>query len=92
MRYVGEVIGMASHAGTTPMDRRRDAAAAVAELILYAEQRAAKDGDSVGTVGMLEVPSGSINVVPGPLQVQPRPARAQQRAARCAGHATWWPR
>ncbi|MBB3177561.1 2-oxo-4-hydroxy-4-carboxy-5-ureidoimidazoline decarboxylase [Variovorax sp. Sphag1AA] len=65
VRYVGEVIGMASHAGTTPMDRRRDAAAAVAELILFAEKRAAKDGDSVATVGMLEVPSGSINVVPG---------------------------
>ncbi|MBT2335425.1 2-oxo-4-hydroxy-4-carboxy-5-ureidoimidazoline decarboxylase [Variovorax paradoxus] len=65
VRYVGEVIGMASHAGTTPMDRRRDAAAAVAELILYTEQRAAQDGNSVGTVGMLEVPSGSINVVPG---------------------------
>ncbi|MGJ7507393.1 2-oxo-4-hydroxy-4-carboxy-5-ureidoimidazoline decarboxylase [Variovorax sp. GT1P44] len=65
VRYVGEVIGMASHAGTTPMDRRRDAAAAVAELILFAEKRAAKDGDSVATVGMLEVPNGSINVVPG---------------------------
>ncbi|VTU28911.1 N-carbamoyl-L-amino acid hydrolase [Variovorax sp. PBS-H4] len=65
VRYVGEVIGMASHAGTTPMNRRRDAAAAVAELILYAEKRAARDGDSVATVGMLEVPSGSINVVPG---------------------------
>ena len=65
VRYVGEVIGTASHAGTTPMDRRRDAAAAVAELILYAEQRAAKDGDSVATVGMLQVPNGSINVVPG---------------------------
>lgn len=65
VRYVGEMIGMASHAGTTPMGRRRDAAAAVAELILFAEQRAVKDGDSVATVGMLEVPSGSINVVPG---------------------------
>lgn len=65
VRYVGEVFGMASHAGTTPMNRRRDAAAAVAELILFAEQRAARDGDSVATVGMLEVPSGSINVVPG---------------------------
>ncbi len=65
VRYVGEVTGMASHAGTTPMDRRRDAAAAVAELILFAEQRAAKDGDSVATVGMLQVPNGSINVVPG---------------------------
>ena len=65
VRYLGEVMGMASHAGTTPMDRRRDAAAAVSELILFAEQRACKDGDSVATVGMLQVPNGSINVVPG---------------------------
>ena len=65
LRYVGEVVGMASHAGTTPMDRRRDAAAAVAELLLFVEQRAASVPHLVGTVGMLEVPSGSINVVPG---------------------------
>ncbi len=64
-RYVCDMVGMASHAGTTPMDRRRDAACGVAELMLYAEKRAALDGDSVATVGMLEVPSGSINVVPG---------------------------
>jgi len=65
VRYVCEVIGTASHAGTTPMARRRDAAAAVAELALYLEQRAAQDGDSVGTIGILQVPNGSINVVPG---------------------------
>lgn len=65
VRYLCEAIGMASHAGTTPMDRRRDAASAVAELALYAEQRAAADGDSVATIGMLQVPGGSINVVPG---------------------------
>ena len=65
VRYLCEVTGMASHAGTTPMDRRRDAAVAVAELALYVEQRAARDGDSVGTIGMLQVPNGSINVVPG---------------------------
>ena len=65
VRYLCEMIGTASHAGTTPMDRRRDAAVAVAELALYVEQRAAKDGDSVGTIGLLNVPSGSINVVPG---------------------------
>ncbi|HWP20573.1 MAG TPA: 2-oxo-4-hydroxy-4-carboxy-5-ureidoimidazoline decarboxylase [Burkholderiaceae bacterium] len=65
VRYLGEVVGVASHAGTTPMDRRRDAAAAVAELALYVERRAAADGDSVGTIGMLQVPNGSINVVPG---------------------------
>ncbi|MFC5523174.1 2-oxo-4-hydroxy-4-carboxy-5-ureidoimidazoline decarboxylase [Polaromonas jejuensis] len=64
-RYLCEITGMASHAGTTPMNRRRDAAAAAAELALYVEKRAAQDGDSVGTVGMLNVPNGSINVVPG---------------------------
>jgi N-carbamoyl-L-amino-acid hydrolase len=65
VRYLGEVRGMASHAGTTPMDRRRDAAAAVAELVLFVEQRAGSEPQLVGTVGMLEVPNGSINVVPG---------------------------
>jgi N-carbamoyl-L-amino-acid hydrolase len=65
VRFVGEVIGMASHAGTAPMDQRRDAAVAVAELVLFVEQRAAAEPDCVGTVGVLEVPAGSINVVPG---------------------------
>jgi len=68
VRFLCEVTGMASHAGTTPMDRRRDAAAAVAELVLYVERRAAQDGDSVGTVGILQVPNGSTNVVPGRCQ------------------------
>lgn len=68
VRYLCEMTGMASHAGTTPMDRRRDAAAGVAELVLYLEERARIDGDSVGTVGMLNVPGGSINVVPGRCQ------------------------
>ncbi len=65
VRYLGTVTGMASHAGTTPMDRRRDAACAVAELALYVEKRAAAVPDVVGTIGMLQVPNGSINVVPG---------------------------
>ncbi len=65
VRYVGEYVGQASHAGTTPMNRRRDAACAAAQLALFIEQRAARDGDSVATMGMLQVPNGSINVVPG---------------------------
>ncbi len=68
VRFVGEVTGMACHAGTTPMDRRRDAATAVAELALYVEKRAAQQPNLVGTVGMLTVPNGSINVVPGRCQ------------------------
>ena len=65
VRFMGAVQGMASHAGTTPMDRRRDAAAAAAELVLYVERRAAAVPDLVATVGMLEVPNGSTNVIPG---------------------------
>ncbi|MEI8031422.1 MAG: 2-oxo-4-hydroxy-4-carboxy-5-ureidoimidazoline decarboxylase [Comamonadaceae bacterium] len=68
VRYAVEVVGTACHAGTTPMNRRNDAAATVAELILAAEKRAARDGDSVATVGQLLVPNGSINVVPGRCQ------------------------
>ena len=64
-RFVGEIVGMASHAGTTPMDRRRDAATATAELALYLEKRGASVPDLVATMGMLQVPNGSINVVPG---------------------------
>ena len=67
-RYVCEMLGMASHAGTTPMDQRRDAVTGVAELALYLEKRAAQDGDSVATMGQLQVPSGSVNVVPGRCQ------------------------
>jgi N-carbamoyl-L-amino-acid hydrolase len=65
VRYLCEMVGVACHAGTTPMNRRRDAVNAVAELALFMEQRAVADGDSVATIGQLHVPNGSINVVPG---------------------------
>ena len=65
VRCLGRITGMASHAGTTPMDRRRDAATATAELALYLERRAAAEPHLVGTMGQLAVPNGSINVVPG---------------------------
>ena len=68
VRYTAEVIGTACHAGTTPMNRRSDAVAAVAELLLSVEKRATQDGDSVTTVGQLLVPDGSPNVVPGRCQ------------------------
>ncbi len=86
VRFLGEVQGMASHAGTTPMERRRDAACAVAELALFMEQRAAKDGDSVATIGQWHVPNGSINVVPGRCQfsLDLRAPTDAQRDALCA--------
>jgi len=68
VRFLVKIIGTASHAGTTPMDRRRDAVSAMAELAVYMEQRASQDGDSVATIGQLNVPNGSVNVVPGVCQ------------------------
>ncbi len=64
-RYLVELQGVASHAGTTPMHMRKDAAAAAAEIILYVEKRCAQVATLVGTVGQLQVPNGSVNVIPG---------------------------
>jgi len=66
-RYLVELEGLASHAGTTPMTMRRDAAAAAAEIVLLVEQRcgAGAGASLVGTVGQLAVPDGSVNVIPG---------------------------
>jgi len=64
-RYQVQLQGVASHAGTTPMHMRKDAAATAAEIILYVEQRCANGTSLVGTVGQLQVPHGSVNVIPG---------------------------
>jgi len=56
--------GMAAHAGTTPMNLRRDALAAAAELILAVEAEARSTDGLVATVGQLEVSPGAANVVP----------------------------
>jgi N-carbamoyl-L-amino-acid hydrolase len=64
-RYLVELTGVASHAGTTPMGMRRDAAAAAAEIVLLVEKRCSGLPSLVGTVGQLEVPAGSVNVIPG---------------------------
>jgi N-carbamoyl-L-amino-acid hydrolase len=65
VRYLIEISGTASHAGTSPMHQRHDAVAGFAVFAVYAEERARRDGGSVATIGMLNVPQGSINVVPG---------------------------
>ena len=64
-RYLVELAGLASHAGTTPMTMRKDAATAAAEIVLLVEQRCAQAVSLVGTVGQLQVPGGSVNVIPG---------------------------
>jgi hydantoinase/carbamoylase family amidase len=65
VRSMATITGTAGHAGTVPMARRHDAAAAAAELVLYVEERCAQAPSLVGTVGQLVVPDGAINIIPG---------------------------
>jgi N-carbamoyl-L-amino-acid hydrolase len=60
------VEGFANHAGTTPMDRRRDALLAAAHLII-AVNRVVRSvpGRQVGTVGRISAEPGAPNVIPG---------------------------
>jgi beta-ureidopropionase / N-carbamoyl-L-amino-acid hydrolase len=65
VRMMITVTGTAGHAGTVPMTRRQDAAAAAAEFVLYVEKRCAQAPTLVGTVGQFVVPDGAINIIPG---------------------------
>jgi len=57
--------GKAGHAGTTPMNLRRDALAGAAEFVLFAEELAQARPPLVATVGTIQVPAGAANVIPG---------------------------
>lgn len=56
--------GEAGHAGTVPMDARRDALVAAAEYVLHVRDAAAAIEGAVATVGRLEVEPGVGNVIP----------------------------
>jgi len=63
-RYAVTFEGYANHAGTTPMDRRRDALVAAAPFITFVRDLAVAQG-IVGTIGTLTVHPGAPNVIPG---------------------------
>ena len=65
------VTGEAGHAGTVPMDLRRDALAGAAEIVLAVERIAQKNEPSgmVGTVGRLDVHPGAANIIPGEVRL-----------------------
>jgi allantoate deiminase len=65
-RLAARVTGMAGHAGTVPMELRRDALAGAAELICKVEELCLTDGRGlVGTVGYIHATPGATNVIPG---------------------------
>ena len=60
------VEGFANHAGTTPMNRRRDALLVAARCIdMVNRQVRSVPGRQVGTVGRIRVEPGAYNVIPG---------------------------
>ena len=78
--------GRADHSGTTPMDMRKDALVAAAELIEFIEKICRKHasmarGRVVGTVGAMKIEPGVINAVPGQteLSVDIRGTSAQSK-------------
>jgi allantoate deiminase len=64
-RFAIEFAGVAGHAGTVPMELRRDALAAAAECVLAAESLARATPGLVATVGQLAALPGASNVIPG---------------------------
>ena len=60
------VQGVANHAGTTPMNRRRDAMLSAAEFALAVNRVATSiPGRQVATVGRIRAEPGAPNVIPG---------------------------
>ena len=64
------VIGAANHAGTTPMDARKDALLAASRLVQSVNSIATtEEVCRVGTVGMMSVGPNAVNVVPGEVKL-----------------------
>lgn len=68
-RLMVRIEGVAGHAGTTPMNLRKDPGPAAAEAMLALERicRAGTDG-LVGTVGRMTALPGAFNVIPGAVE------------------------
>jgi hydantoinase/carbamoylase family amidase len=63
--FRAKLTGAANHAGTTPMDVRRDALAGAARIVLELREEARGRDDMTANVGKLEVGPGGFNVIPG---------------------------
>ncbi|UCC49728.1 MAG: Zn-dependent hydrolase [Gemmatimonadota bacterium] len=60
------IEGDANHAGTTPMDQRKDALLAAAHMIIAVNRVVTEvPGRQVGTVGRIRAEPGAPNVIPG---------------------------
>ncbi|WEG11816.1 allantoate amidohydrolase [Pullulanibacillus sp. KACC 23026] len=62
------ITGEAGHAGSTPMNLRRDALTAASAIIQAIEEEAAQKPRTVGTVGQLSLKPGGVNIIPGEVE------------------------
>ena len=67
-RHLVKFTGQSAHAGSTPMDARRDAFAAAARFALEARE-IAKRGGGVGTVGRVVTHPGIVTAIPGVCEI-----------------------
>jgi allantoate deiminase len=63
--YRARLRGQANHAGTTPMELRRDALAGAARIVLELREIARREPGVTANVGRVRVEPGAGNVVPG---------------------------
>ena len=64
-RLIVTIKGQANHAGTTPMNKRRDALFAAAQVVLGVRGIGLKHMPGVATVGQIKALPGAVNVIPG---------------------------
>jgi allantoate deiminase len=62
------LIGLAEHAGTTPMNQRQDALVGASLIIAEVEKFAKQYDSTVATVGKLLVKPNGVNVIPGEVE------------------------
>jgi len=70
-RFAVSVVGRMNHAGTTPMNMRKDALVAASQMVLAVNRIAVETpGEQVATVGYLNVSPNATNTVPGKVELR----------------------
>ncbi len=81
--------GVAAHAGTTPIDKRRDALVAASVFVQAVEDYAGREG-LVATVGQLSVKPGAANVIPGEVTLSLDVRHAEVKRRRFSARSAWF--
>lgn len=70
-RFAVNVVGRPNHAGSTPMNQRKDALVAASQIVLAVNRIGLETpGEQVATVGFFEVSPNAVNIVPGQVDLK----------------------